>query len=87
MLIKSPFLSQNIAKVGQTVPLSIYTNGSTFTVKKVCGNPAVRQHLSELGFSVGCPVTVVTALNGNIIVKVKESRIAIDRMLANRIFV
>lgn len=69
------------------MPLSLCTNGSTFTVKKVCGNPAVRQHLSELGFSVGCPVTVVTALNGNIIVKVKESRIAIDRMLANRIFV
>lgn len=74
-------------KGGQTVPLSLCTNGSTFTVKKVGGNPAVRQHLSELGFSVGCPVTVVTALNGNIIVKVKESRIAIDRMLANRIFV
>lgn len=69
------------------MPLSLCTDGITCTIKKVGGNPAVRQHLCELGFSVGSPVTVITSLNGNIIVRVKESRVAIDRMLADRIFV
>ena len=56
-------------------------------MKRLCGDSAVKQHLNELGFSVGSPVTVVASLGGNVIVKVKESRIALDHKLASRIMV
>jgi len=61
--------------------------GDECTVKKVGGTPEVRQHLNEIGFNVGTPVSVVSTIAGNIIVRVKNSRIAIDRAMANRITV
>jgi Fe2+ transport system protein A len=61
--------------------------GSECTVKKVGGSAEVKQRLNEIGFNVGTAVTVVSTLNGNIIVRVKDSRIAIDRGMANRIMV
>ena len=69
------------------MPLSLCSEGTAYTVKRVGGTAAVRQHLNELGFNVGAPVTVVSALDGNIIVRVKESRLAIDRAMATRIIV
>ena len=69
------------------MPLTFCSIGEIFTVKRLCGDSAVKQHLNELGFSVGSPVTVVASLGGNIIVKVKESRIALDHKLASRIMV
>ena len=69
------------------MPLTFCTIGEIFTVKRLGGDNVVKQHLNELGFSVGTPVTVVASLGGNVIVKVKESRIALDRMLACRIMV
>ncbi len=71
----------------EAMPLSLCSAGTKYTVKKVGGNPAVRQHLNEIGFNVGAPVTVVSELNGNIIVIVKDSRFAIDRSMASRIMV
>ena len=69
------------------MPLTFCTIGESFTVKRLGGENVVKQHLNELGFSVGTPVTVVASLGGNVIVKVKESRIALDRKLACRIMV
>ncbi|MBS7391226.1 MULTISPECIES: FeoA family protein [Hallerella] len=69
------------------MPLTFCTIGEIFTVKRLGGDNVVKQHLNELGFSVGTPVTVVASLGGNVIVKVKESRIALDRKLACRIMV
>jgi ferrous iron transport protein A len=69
------------------MPLSMCSIGSECTVKKVGGSAAVKQHLNEIGFNVGTSVTVVSTLSGNIIVRVKDSRIAIDRGMANRIMV
>ena len=69
------------------MPLTFCTIGEIFTVKRLGGDNVVKQHLNELGFSVGTPVTVVPSLGGNVIVKVKESRIALDRKLACRIMV
>ena len=69
------------------MPLIFCTIGEIFTVKRLGGDNVVKQHLNELGFSVGTPVTVVASLGGNVIVKVKESRIALDRKLACRIMV
>ena len=69
------------------MPLTFCKIGEIFTVKRLGGDNVVKQHLNELGFSVGTPVTVVASLGGNVIVKVKESRIALDRKLACRIMV
>lgn len=68
-------------------PLSLANPGEESVVKKVGGNPEVRLHLENLGFSVGTPVSVITSLNGNVIVKVRESRIAISDEMARKIMV
>ena len=60
------------------MPLSYAKTGEENTVMRVGGTPEVRQHLENLGFCVGSVVTVLTSLNGNLIVKVKESRIDIN---------
>ena len=61
--------------------------GETNTIRKVSGNPEVKKHLEDLGFVVGGEVTVVSAIGGNLIVNVKESRIAISREMAGKIMV
>ncbi len=67
------------------MPLLLATPGQEVVVSKVGGNPEVRQHLNELGFNVGSSVTVVSSVNGNLIVKVKDSRVALDKSLASKI--
>ncbi len=69
------------------IPLSMAETGKQQTVQKVGGSAEVRQHLENLGFVTGGKVTVLSVLNGNVIVKVKESRIAIDKSLAKKIMV
>lgn len=69
------------------IPLSMAEIGKQQTVQKVGGSTDVRQHLENLGFVTGGKVTVLSVLNGNVIVKVKESRIAIDKSLAKKIMV
>lgn len=69
------------------IPLSLADPGKEQTIRKIGGNAQVRQHLENLGFVVGGTVTVVSILNGNAIVKVKESRIAINEELARKIMV
>ena len=69
------------------IPLSLAEPGKEQVIKRVGGNAEVRQHLENLGFVVGGTVTVLSVLKGNVIVKVKESRIAIDEGLARKIMV
>ena len=69
------------------MPLNLAPAGEENIIKKVGGSPEVRQHLENLGFTVGGSVTVVNTLGGNVIVKVKESRIALDTELARRIMI
>ena len=69
------------------MPLSLAIVGEENTIKKIGGSPEVRQHLENLGFVVGGNVTVVTALGGNVIVNVKEARVAISEEMARRIMV
>ncbi|MBE5999820.1 MAG: ferrous iron transport protein A [Sarcina sp.] len=69
------------------IPLSLAEPGKEQVIKRVGGNAEVRQHLENLGFVVGGTVTVLSVLKGNVIVKVKESRIAIDDGLARKIMV
>ncbi len=69
------------------MPLILADAGSENIVRKVGGTAEVKQHLADLGFNVGTPVTIVAALGGNVIVKVKESRVAISKELAKKIMV
>ena len=69
------------------MPLTLADIGSEQIIRKVGGNQEVKQHLENLGFNVGGSVTVINTLNGNLIVKVKESRIALDSSLAMKIMV
>lgn len=69
------------------IPLTMAKAGETATIRKVTGRDEVRQHLAELGFVVDGDVTVVSELAGNLIVQVKDSRVALDRGMANRILV
>lgn len=69
------------------MPLTMAKTGETATIRKITGRDEVRQHLAELGFVVGSDVTVVNQLGGNLIVQVKDSRVALDRSMANRIMI
>ena len=69
------------------MPLTMAKVGDTLTIRKITGRDEVRQHLAELGFVVWEAVTVVNVLGGNLILQVKESRIALDKTLAMRILV
>lgn len=69
------------------MPLTMAKPGDTVTIRKITGKDEVRQHLAELGFVVGETLTVVNVLGGNLILQVKESRIALDKTLALRILV
>ena len=67
------------------MPLTMANQGEPVTIRKITGKDEVRQHLAELGFVVDETVTVVSELGGNLILQVKDSRIALDRTMANRI--
>ena len=69
------------------MPLILAAAGETNTIRKVSGIPEVKKHLEDVGFVVGGEVTVVSAIGGNLIVNVKESRIAISREMAGKIMV
>ncbi len=69
------------------MPLTMAKIGETVTIRKITGRDEVRQHLAELGFVVDGVVTVVSELAGNLILQVKDSRVALDRTMANRIMI
>ena len=71
----------------RVMPLTMAKPGETVTIRKITGKDEVRQHLAELGFVVDGSVTVVSEIAGNLILQVKESRIALDRTLANRVMI
>jgi len=69
------------------MPLALADTGEENIIRKIGGSPEVKQHLENLGFVVGGTVTVITSLGGNVIVNVKESRVAISEEMARRIMV
>ena len=69
------------------MPLSMALPGEPVVIRKITGRDEVRQHLAELGFVVDSAVTVVSELAGNLILQVKDSRVALDRTMANRILI
>ena len=69
------------------IPLSYANVDEDNVIRKIGGSPEVKKHLENLGFVVGGNVRLITSLNGNVIVKVKESRVAINDELARKIMV
>ena len=69
------------------MPLMMANAGEEASILKITGRDDVRQHLAELGFVVGETVKVISQLSGSLIVQVKDSRVALDRTMANRIMI
>ena len=69
------------------IPLVLANPEEPCIIKKLGGTPEVKKHLENLGFNVGSTVTVVTTVNGNLIVKVKESRVAVSEEMARKIMI
>ena len=69
------------------MPLTLVNEGEENVIKRIGGKPEVKKHLEDLGFTVGGAVTVMNTIGGNLIVKIKESRIAISREMAQKIMV
>lgn len=67
------------------MPIAMAGTGETVTIRKITGKDEVRQHLAELGFVVDTNVTIVNEIAGNLIVQVRDSRVALDKSMANRI--
>ncbi|MCD8026608.1 MAG: ferrous iron transport protein A [Clostridiales bacterium] len=69
------------------MPLTFANVGETNMIKKIGGSPDVKKHLENLGFVAGGDVTVITETGGNVIVNVKESRVAISKEMAMKIMI
>ena len=69
------------------MPLNLADPGVESVIKKVSGSSEVKQHLENLGFVVGGIATVVSSIGGNLIVNVKESRVAISKEMAAKIYI
>ena len=69
------------------IPLTMAAIGETVTIRKITGKDEARQHLGELGFVVDSTITVVSKMGGNLILQVKDSRIALDTSMATRIMI
>lgn len=69
------------------MPLTLAAAGEENLIRKVGGSPEVKKHLEDLGFVAGGTVSIVTTMGGNVIVKVKEARIAISEEMARKIMI
>ena len=69
------------------LPLTMASQGEPVTIKKIGGKQETKKFLETLGFVVGGTVTDVSEINGNMIVNVKDSRVAIGKDMANKIMV
>lgn len=69
------------------MPLTMLNIGDTGKIKRIGGNEETRRFLNNLGFVVGTEVSVVSAIGGNVIVNIKDSRVAINEDMAKRIMV
>ncbi len=69
------------------MPLNLAEIGQPQIVKRIGGNPEVKKHLEDLGFNIGGEISIVSTLGGNLIVKVRESRVAVSSELAGKIMV
>jgi ferrous iron transport protein A len=71
--------------MGSLIPLAMCSAGDKVMVSEVSGRPDVKKHLEDLGFTEGTQVTLVSSHNGDMIVKIKESKLAVTREMAGKI--
>ena len=77
-----------VLRGGSTMmPLILTDPGEEAVIRKVGGSPEMKKHLEDLGFVAGSTVTVMNTIGGNLIVKIKESRVAISKEMAGKIMV
>ena len=69
------------------MPLFLANTGEENIIQRVGGSPEMKKHLEDMGFVAGGTVTVLNTIGGNLIVKIKESRVAISREMAGKIMV
>ena len=69
------------------MPLCLADVGEENIIEKIGGSPEVKKHLEDLGFVVGGSVSIVSTLGGNVIVNIKESRVAISEEMARKIMI
>ena len=69
------------------MPLVMADAGEENIIRRVGGSPEMKKHLEDMGFTVGGAVTVMNTIGGNLIVKVKESRVAVSKEMAARIMI
>ncbi len=69
------------------MPLTLASVGEQNVIKRIGGQPEVKKHLENLGFVVGGNVTVINMIGGNLIVNVKEARVAVSREMAQKIMI
>ena len=69
------------------MPMTFAEPGEEYIIRKVGGSPEVKRHLEDLGFVVGGNVSLISVLGGNVIVRIKDSRVAINDELARRIMI
>ena len=69
------------------MPLTLMSPGEDAIIQRIGGKPEVKKHLENLGFVVGGNVSVINTIGGNLIVNVKEARVAISREMAQKIMV
>ena len=69
------------------MPLALADTGEENIIRRIGGSPEMKKHLEDMGFVVGSTVTVMNTIGGNLIVKIKESRVAVSKEMASRIMV
>ena len=69
------------------MPMVTADPGEENIIRRVGGSPEMKKHLEDMGFVIGSAVTVMSTIGGNLIVKIKESRVAISKEMAGKIFV
>ncbi len=69
------------------MPITMVKVGEKVIIRRITGKDEIRQHLAELGFVINSEVKVVNQIAGNLILQVKDSRIALDKSMACRIMI
>ncbi len=69
------------------MPLMLAEPGEENTIKRIGGSPEMKKHLEDMGFVPGENVTVISTIGGNLIVRIKGSRVAVSREMAGKIMI
>lgn len=76
-----------LTKEAVMIPLIYAVVGEQNVIKKITGRPDMKKHLEDMGFVVGAVITVVSTVGGNLIVNIKDTKVALDRELGTRIMI